>query len=83
MLSRNYRRKRNGNLKKIFSYAFNGKKFIELFASTLNGPAASVRCVSSAIVVLNTKLTGLIAAHAHKKESEKQNGLTKVQLFAS
>ena len=33
------------------------KESIELFASTLNGITASVRCVSSMIVVLNTKLT--------------------------
>ena len=42
-------------------------KELELFASTLNGIAASVRCVSSMIVVLNNKLTRLIAAHANKK----------------
>ena len=43
------------------------KKFKELFASTLNGITASVRCVSSIIVVLNAKLTQLIAAHANNK----------------
>ena len=32
------------------------KKIKELFASTLNGITASVRCVSSIIVVLNAKL---------------------------
>ena len=44
----------------------------ELFASTLNELTASVRCVSSIIVVLNAKLTRLIAAHANKKNSEKR-----------
>ena len=55
-----------------FSYVCNGKKIKELFASTLNritlnGIAASVRCVSSMIVALNVKLTRLIAAHADKR----------------
>ena len=35
-----------------------------MFASNLNGIAASVRCVSFIIVVLNAKLTQIIAAHA-------------------
>ena len=48
------------------------KKIKELFASTLNGIAASVRCVSSIIVVLNAKSTQLIAAHANKKDGEKR-----------
>ena len=47
-------------------------KILELFASTLNGITASVKCVSSIIVVLNAKLTQLIAAHANKKHSKKQ-----------
>ena len=59
---RNYRLKRNGNLANFFSYFCNGKRIKELFASTLNGTAASVRCVSSMIVVLNTKLTRLVVA---------------------
>ena len=57
---------------RIFSRVCNSKKIKELFASTSNGIAASVRCVSFMIVVLNTKLTRLIAAHANKKHSEKQ-----------
>ena len=43
------------------------KKSKELLDSTLNGITASVRCVSSIIVVLNVKLTRLIAAHADKR----------------
>ena len=43
----------------------------QLCASTLNGIPISIRCVSSIIIVLNAKLTGLIAAHANKKDSEK------------
>ena len=42
----------------------------ELFAFTLNGVTASVRCVSSRIlliVVLNDELARLLAAHAGKK----------------
>ena len=44
------------------------KKFKELFASTLYGITASVRCVSSVIVVLNAKLARLTAVHANKKD---------------
>ena len=58
---------RNGNSANFFSYVCNGKKIKELFASTLNGVTASVRCVSSIIVVLNAKLTRLIAAHTNRK----------------
>ena len=39
----------------------------ELFASTLNGIAASVRCVSSMVVVINAKLPRLVATHAEKR----------------
>ena len=46
------------------------KKFKELFASTLNGITASVRYVSSLIVVLNAKFALLLAAHANKKYGE-------------
>ena len=46
---------------------FSRKNIKELFASTLNGIAASVRCVSPIIVVLNAKLSRLIAAQANKK----------------
>ena len=60
---------RNGNLANLFSYVCNGKKFQELFVSTLNGITASIRCVSSFIVVLNAKLTQLIVAHANKKKT--------------
>ena len=35
-------------------------KIKELFASTLNGITASVRCVSSVIVVQNAKLPGYL-----------------------
>ena len=47
---------RYGNSANFFSYVCNGKKIKELFASTLNGITASVRCVPFMIVVLNTKL---------------------------
>ena len=74
---------RNGNLANLFSYVCNGKKFQELFVSTLNGITASIRCVSSFIVVLNAKLTRLIVAHANKKNSEKQKIPKRVPFFAS
>ena len=54
--TRNYRLWRNGNLAVFFLYVCNGKKNNELFASTLNEIAASVRCVSSMIIVSNAKL---------------------------
>ena len=47
---------RNGNSAIFFLYVCNDKKIKELFASTLNGIPASVRCVSSMIIVLNTKV---------------------------
>ena len=59
--------KRNGNSANFFSYACNGKTIEELFASTLNEIPASVRCVSSMIVVLNAKFARLLAAHANEK----------------
>ena len=68
---------RNGNSANFFSYVCNGKKKIkELFASTLNGITASVRCVSSIIVVLNAKLTNYLRRTQTKntvrnKKSEK------------
>ena len=47
-------------------------KIQELFASTLNRKPTSVRCVSSMIVVSNTKFARLLAAHANKKDGEKR-----------
>ena len=50
---------------------FSRKNIKELFASTLNGIAASVRCVSSIIAVLNAKLSQqechllLVETHKH------------------
>ena len=52
------------------------KKIKELFTSTLNRIAASVRCVSSMIIVLNAQLTRLIAAQANKKDGEKRRSPT-------
>ena len=53
-----------------------------MFASTLNGITASVGCVSSILVVLNAKLTQLIAAHTNKKDSEKQRSPSREPFFA-
>ena len=72
---------RNGNLAIFFSYVCNGKNIKELFASTLNGIAASVRCVSSMIIVLNATFAQLLAAHANKKDGEKRRILTSVVFF--
>ena len=58
---------RNGNLANFFSYVCNSKKIKELFASALNGIPASVKCVSSIIVVLNAKFARILAPHADKK----------------
>ena len=68
--------------RQIFSRMFVMAKKLKLFASTLNGIPASVRCVSSMIVVLNAKLTRLIAAYANTKHSEKQKS-EEVLFFAS
>ena len=57
---------RNENSANFFSYVWNGKKNKELFASTLDRKPASVRCVSSMIVVLNAKFALLLVAHANK-----------------
>ena len=74
---------RNGNSANFFSYVCNDKKFKELFASTLNGIPASVRCVSSIIVVLNAKCALLLAARTNKKDGEKRRSPTRVSYFAS
>ena len=66
--SRNYILNRNGNFANFFFYVCNGKKIKELFASTLNGITASVRCVSSMIVVLNAKLAQLFAKKTVRTE---------------
>ena len=58
---------KNGNSANLFSYVCNGKKIKELFASTLNGIPISGTCVSSMIIVLNTKFARSLAAHANRK----------------
>ena len=65
--SRNYKYEQEPKLAKFFLYVYNGKKIKELFASILNGMTASVRCVSSIIVVLKPNLSQLIAAYVNKK----------------
>ena len=53
----------------IFSRMFvMAKEIKELFAYTLNRILASVKCVSSMIVILNAKFARLLAAHANKKD---------------
>ena len=74
---------RNGNSANFFSYVCNDKKIKELFAFNLNGIAASVRCMSSMIAVLNATFAPLLAAHMNKKDSEKQRSPTRVPFFAS
>ena len=64
---------RNGNSANFFSYVCNGKKIKELFASTLNGITASVRCVSFIIV----------AVRWTKKDGENRKSPTRVQCFAN
>ena len=75
--------KRNGNSANFFSYVSNGKKSKDLFASTLNGIPASVRCVSSMEVVINAKFARCLAAHANIKGGEKRRSPTTVPCFAS
>ena len=81
--SRNYRLKRNENSANFFSSVYNSIKIKELFAPTLNGITASVKCVSSMIVVLNAKFSRLLAAHANKKDGEKRRSPTIVSCLAS
>ena len=73
---------RNGNSAIFFSYVCNGKKIEELFVSTLNRITASVRCVSSMIVVINAKFAQLLAAHANIKDGVKRRSQTTVPCFA-
>ena len=70
--ARNYKYEQERKLGTFFcSCVCNGKKIKDLFASTLDRIPASVRCVSSIIVVLNPKLTWLIAgARKHKTQRE-------------
>ena len=63
---------RNGNSAKFFSYVCNGKKIKELFDFTLNGIAASVRCVSSMIVVLSAELLHTRAKKTRRNEENRQ-----------
>ena len=74
---------RNGNSANFFSDVCNGKKIKELFASTLNETLASVRCVSSMIVVLNAKFAQSLAAHAKKRDDENRRSPTTVPYFAT
>ena len=53
---------KKGNSANFFSYVCNGKKIKELFASTFNKKPASVKCVSTMMVVLNAKFARLLAA---------------------
>ena len=74
---------RNGNSANFFSYVCDGKKSKELFASTLNKIPASVRCVSSIIVVLNAKFARLHASHTNIGGGENRRSPTRVPCFAS
>ena len=63
----------------FFLVCLEWQKIKELFASTLDGITASVRCVSSIIVVLNAKFALL----RKQKDGEKQRSPTTVPCFAS
>ena len=66
---------RNGNSAIFFSYVCNSKKIKELFASTLNGIPASVRCVSSMILVLNAEFARLLAVYANEEARQQCRAL--------
>ena len=73
----NYRYEQEWKLGQIFSRMFVMAKIVkELFASTLDRIPISFRCVSSMIVVLNTKFALLLAAHANKKYDESRRSPT-------
>ena len=74
---------RNGNSEIFFSYVCYGKKIKELFTSTLNGIPASVKCVSSMIVVLNAKFARLLAAHANKDDGKNRKSPATVPCVSS
>ena len=61
--------------RQIFSRMF---VMAKLFASALNRIAASVRCVSSMIVVLNAKLTDYLRRMQTKTDDEKRRSPAKV-----
>ena len=54
-----------------------------MFASTLNGIAASVRCVSSIIAVMNVKLKISWGVRKHKTSRWEMKKLDKSDVFAS
>ena len=74
---------RNGNSANFFSYVCNGKKIEELFTSTLDRIPISARCVSSMIVVPNTKFALLLAGHANKNYDESRRSPTTEPRFVS
>ena len=73
---------RNGNSANFLSYVCNGKNK-ELFASILNGIPASVKCMSSMIVVLNAKFALSLAAHANKNTMRTEEARLQNHIFAS
>ena len=58
-------------------------KITELFVSTLYRIAATVKCVSSIIVVSNAKFARLLAVHANKNVVEKRRSPKRVPWFVS
>ena len=82
-LCSNYRFYRNGNSTNFFRMFVITKNFKELFTSTWNEIAASVRCVTSASVVLNTKLPGQLWPTQTKEGDEKRGNPKTVTLFGS
>ena len=74
---------RNGNSANFFLYVCNDEKIEELFASTLNGITASVKCVSSIIVVFTLNLTDCLRHTQTKKIDESRRSPTRVPCFAS
>ena len=76
-----YRPNRNGNAVKSFSYVCKNKKINELFAPTLIGITATVRCVSSTTVVLNVTLRHQLWHKRAKKDYEKRRNLKLVTFF--
>ena len=54
-----------------FSHMFAIAKNIELFTSTLNGITASIKCVSSIIVVLKPKLTDMLRPMRNEEIQQK------------
>ena len=69
---RNYKHEQERKLGNFFSRMFVMAKKVRVVCLYLNGIPASVKCVSSMIVVLNAKFARLIAATVRNEEAQQE-----------